>query len=252
MSEEKDFQQFFGKHADSYAHSSSHASGSDLQEFLRMMAPKSTDVCLDMATGTGFTAAEFATKCEKVIALDGTEQMLDKAKKLAEEKNLKNMEFVVSTVEKTPLKDNSVDLVTCRRAAHHFHDKREFLSECRRVLKTGGKLGIVDMIRNEDDFHDIRNKMEIARDSSHFYAPKISEWRKMVEENGFTIITLEEMEEPYTYAKWLSPIVEGGDEDAKAKDIILSEGKDDLLRAGFDRDKMTFSKKRMILVASRI
>ena len=37
----------------------------------------------------------------------------------------------------------------------------------------------------------------------------------------------------------------------KEKDIILSEGKDDLLRAGFDRDKMTFSKKRMILVASR-
>ena len=249
MKKDELYKEFFGAHADEYAKSSSHAKGDDLFQFVELMKPEMDQKCADMATGTGFTAIEFAKRCNKVYAIDGTRHMLEKAEKLALENNLKNVEFVESSVETTPLKDESVDMVTCRRAAHHFHDKNRFLKEANRILKKGGKIGIVDMIRNEEDGRDIRNRLEIIRDPSHFYAPTASQWKEFLADNGFKIFREIIMAEPYTYEKWLYPVKIGGKEDLEAMKLIAGESDIDLNNAGLDREKMSFEKKRIIIVA---
>ncbi len=251
MKKNDQYKEFFGAHADDYAKSSSHAKGDDLFQFIEIMKPEADQASADMATGTGFTAVEFARRCRKVYAIDGTKEMLEKAEKLASENGLNNIEFIESSVESTPLKNESVDIVTCRRAAHHFHDKDRFLREANRILKHGGRIGIVDMIRNEEDGRDIRNRLEIIRDPSHFYAPTASEWRRFLENNGFKIFREIIMPEPYTYEKWLSPVKIGGKEDHESKNLIAKESDLDLRNAGLDREKMSFEKKRIIIVATK-
>ena len=57
------------------------------------------------------------------------------------------------------------------------------------------------------------------------------------------------MAEPYTYEKWLYPVKIGGKEDLEAMKLIAGESDIDLNNAGLDREKMSFEKKRIIIVA---
>ncbi len=245
----KNFQDHFGKHAEEYSKSESHKSGSDLKQLIEELSLKGNETCIDMAAGTGFTAAELAKRAKLVYAIDATPEMLNQARKLAEENKLTNIKFILGRVENVPLTDRSADVITCRRAAHHFPDKIEFLKEARRLLKIGGKIGIVDMVRNEEDSEDVRNRFEILRDTSHVYAPKITEWKRYMSIAGFKNINVLETTERYSYERWLYPLKIGGPEDVQIRKFMSSMSDEFLRKGGFDPLEMTFDKKRMIATA---
>ena len=69
--------EFFTRHAEGYAKSKGHASGPDLTALIDALDPKSFEVALDVATGTGFTAMELSRRLKSVVATDITEKMLD-------------------------------------------------------------------------------------------------------------------------------------------------------------------------------
>ncbi|MDG6997313.1 MAG: class I SAM-dependent methyltransferase, partial [Nitrososphaerota archaeon] len=93
MSGSDSAKEFFSKHAEGYAKSESHARGSDLALLIELAKPAKSDVVLDVATGTGFTAIEFAPLVKEVVAADITEEMLQEARKLASERGIKNIRF---------------------------------------------------------------------------------------------------------------------------------------------------------------
>ena len=140
-----DFKEFFSKNADSYANSQSHKKGEDLIQLIQALNPVVSDTAIDLASGTGFTAMELASRVSKVVAFDGTREMLEKAKALASERGIGNIEYVLGDVSELPYPESTFDIITCRRAAHHFTDKKKFLSELFRTLKKGGRMGLVDM-----------------------------------------------------------------------------------------------------------
>ncbi|NLT42791.1 MAG: class I SAM-dependent methyltransferase, partial [Anaerolineae bacterium] len=90
------------------------------------------------------------------------------------------------------LASGSADLVTCRRAAHHFRDLTAFLSEAHRVLRPGSLLLVEDRSVLEDPWVDrIMNQLDRLHDPSHVREYRPSEWRTALEHAGFTVLRLE-------------------------------------------------------------
>ena len=178
----------FSQHADYYAQSSAHAKGDTLNMLLDFAEPKGTELTLDIATGTGFTAFTFAPKVEHVVATDLTPEMVAKAVELAQEQAIKNVAFSVAAAESLPFATASLDLVTCRLAPHHFQDVPAFLSEVHRVLRTNGLFCMTDSVSPESEkLSAWQNRVEKMRDDSHVYGYPPSQWDEMIADAGFVL-----------------------------------------------------------------
>jgi SAM-dependent methyltransferase len=195
----------YGRRADAYARSPEHAGGSDLERLLELLDPQPGDTALDVATGTGFTALALAPRVLSVVALDLTPEMLLQGQRLADEAGLDNIAFVPGDVHSLPFADQKFDLVTARRAPHHFHDVRCALREMHRVLKSSGRLGVVDQITPaEGDAGQLMETLERLRDPSHVHALTLREWREALVEAGFQVKTLELQGARRLVDEWLS------------------------------------------------
>lgn len=198
-------QKQFGQHAEAYVESKIHKEGSDLKMLVEMADLTERDVLLDVATGGGHTANAFATRVNRVIALDLTKEMLEAAKKFVNEKGHFNVEFIQGDAENLPFQVQAFDLVTCRIAPHHFPNIERFVSEVFRVLKPGGQLLLDDNVAPELDLYDqFYNKIEKLRDYSHFRAWKKSEWIQMLEKKGFIIQEWRRFEKRFVFEPWVS------------------------------------------------
>ncbi len=251
--ERRPFERFFSKHAERYSKSQSFASGSDLAVLIEALEPKGTDEALDVATGTGFTAVSLAKKTRNVIGIDLTEEMLEQARALARSQGLTNVSFDLGDAMKMEYPDASFDIVTTRRATHHFDDLPRFLSEAKRVLKRGGKIGVVDMSppKGAESF---ANRIERLRDSSHVEAFTPEAWGLMIARAGFRRISSEILDERVTFERWLYPVELGGKEDRAVRSAWRSapEPVRGLLKAEFvGGEIVAWSKSRIVLVASK-
>jgi ubiquinone/menaquinone biosynthesis C-methylase UbiE len=145
-------QTVFGQRAAFYTTSAEHKDKVVLDRLVELAHVQSTDVVLDVATGTGHTAFAFAPHVKSVIATDVTPEMLNEGEHLMAESGIQNMEFRIADAHDLPFEDTAFDIVTCRRVAHHFVDIRRALREIRRVLKPGGRLVIDDRSVPADEF----------------------------------------------------------------------------------------------------
>ena len=178
----------FGKNPEYYAVSPVHAKGDTLAVIVEFAQPTGTERVLDIATGTGFAAFAVAPKVAHVTATDLTYEMLAKARELASERGMSNVEFQVAAAESLPFASGSFDIVTCRIAPHHFQDVPAFLSEAYRVLRPSGSFCMIDTVCPESErLIQWQNRVEKLRDASHVWAYPPSRWRKMIGETGFKI-----------------------------------------------------------------
>ncbi|HME18296.1 MAG TPA: methyltransferase domain-containing protein [Nitrososphaerales archaeon] len=205
-------QRFFAKHASGYAKSSGFAHGADLEALVKALKPAKTDLALDVATGTGFTAFSLAPLVRSVVGVDITDGMLRQARRLAKVRRAGNVTFERGDALRLGYPDASFDIVTTRRATHHFADVPAFLHEAKRVLRPAGRLGIVDMSppRGATDF---ANHIEKLRDSSHARAFDPAEWRLMLDEADLEISSELILEEAISLGDWLYPVEAGGKEE---------------------------------------
>jgi ubiquinone/menaquinone biosynthesis C-methylase UbiE len=101
-------QERFGAFATTYATSRSHAKGGSLARLVELLAPQPTWKALDIATGAGHMALALAPHVANVIASDITPQMLAVARKLAAERNIRNISFADARAEALPFPDGSL------------------------------------------------------------------------------------------------------------------------------------------------
>jgi len=178
----------FGAAAADYVTSKVHASGQDLAWVVEAAALTGTERVLDVATGAGHTAFALAPHAAEVVALDITPEMLTVAQQVAAERHLHNIRFLQGDAQKVPCEDASFDVVACRQAAHHFPDVRQGVREWARVLKSGGKLVLVDSISPEEpEIDSFLHEIETLRDPSHVRNQRLSEWLTLLTEAGFMV-----------------------------------------------------------------
>ncbi|MCL4344490.1 MAG: methyltransferase domain-containing protein [Nitrososphaerota archaeon] len=240
---------FFKEYAEGYAKSKSHASGSDLFRLVSIVK-KNSNLCLDIATGTGFTAAELSKRCRKVVAIDETENMIRKAVELMNQLKIKNVEFIKSNLENFETADK-YDVITIRRALHHFQNKDLFFKKCHTLLKDDGVLIIADMISPEEDTEDNFNKLERIRDPTHVGALKLSEYYEFAEKYGYSIRYEDTVIEDLGFEEWLYPVPLSSDTGKNCLEFISQLSDDQLANMHYDRNKMVLSKHRVIIALSK-
>lgn len=195
-------QQQFGANARGYLTSKPHAQGKSLERLVALAEPRPDWRCLDVATGAGHTAYAFAPHVARVWATDITEEMLDLVRGEIAKRGLANVRVATAHAESLPFEDESLDLVTCRIAPHHFGSIPRFLSEADRVLRPGGTLAIVDNVVPPGSVGDFVNAFERFRDPSHLRAWTMAEWREALAAHGFAIVHEERIAKTMEFAPW--------------------------------------------------
>lgn len=176
----------FGAVAQAYTTSKVHASGPDLAWIVEIAALTGKEQVIDIGTGTGHTALAIAPYAAEVVAVDLTQPMLAEAQQLAASRGITNVRFLQADTSALPLASGQFDLVTCRMAAHHFSCVEMVVSEWARILKTGGKVILVDSVSPENaEVEDFLHEIELLRDPSHGRNQRISRWLSLLSEAGF-------------------------------------------------------------------
>jgi arsenite methyltransferase len=124
---------------------------------------KEGETVLDLGSGAGFDcflAANKVGKKGKVIGVDMTPEMLDKARGNARKGNYKNVEFRLGEIENIPAADNSVDAVISNCVINLAPDKKRVFKEAWRVLKPGGRLMISDLVLEKELPALVKNSVE--------------------------------------------------------------------------------------------
>src|SRR5574340_413345 len=115
---------------------------------------KDGETVVDLGSGAGidaFLSANKVSKSGKVIGIDMTDEMLEKAKANASSDNYANVEFRKGDIEKNiPVDDSTVDAVISNCVINLTSDKTSAFREVHRILKVGGRMVISDLVTDTE------------------------------------------------------------------------------------------------------
>jgi len=247
----------FGRRSGAYSKSSILSDTDHLNLIVDLTAPENSDKVLDVATGNGFLAFEFAKRVSgaNVTGCDMTRDMLLVAERIQRELGLDNVDFRVMDVESLEFEDESFDIVSCRFAFHHFTNPGKAMYELVRVCKTGGKLVLVDGLSSEDSAKsEYHNRLEQLRDPSHVRLYSEPELVGTLRDAGLKIIHARNWDADFYFDEWVK-IADPGEEIAREvrRMIVDSVEGDKLgLRVRFDdAGGLLFTYSTVILVAEK-
>ena len=155
---------------------------------------KQGETVLDLGSGAGFDAflaAQAVGESGKVYGVDMTPSMIELARKnAARQQGGASVEFRLGEIEALPVSDSTVDVIISNCVINLSPEKPKVYAEAFRVLKSGGRLAISDVVAFRELPEDIRNDMA-AYAGCVAGASRIEELESQLAEAGFTQISVE-------------------------------------------------------------
>ncbi len=102
----------------------------------------------DLGAGEGTFSQLLARRASRVIAVDNSEKMVEFGAELARSHGIFNLEYRLGDLEKLPIADREVDLAFFSQSLHHAQHPRTAVEEASRILKPGGRIVILDLIKH--------------------------------------------------------------------------------------------------------
>lgn len=158
---------------------------------------KKGETVLDLGSGAGFDcflAAQKVGAKGKVIGVDMTPEMLDKARENARKGKYKNVEFRLGEIENLPVADSSVDVIISNCVINLSPDKARVFAEAFRVLKPGGRLMVSDIVVLQELPEAIKNSVQ-AYIGCLSGAVMKAEYLRLIKKAGFKDVSI--IEETY-------------------------------------------------------
>ncbi len=150
------------------------------------------DVVLDLGSGAGndvFVARSVTGESGKVIGVDFTQEMVDRALRNKEKLGAANVEFKLGEIENLPIENNSVDVVISNCVLNLVPNKEKAFAEIFRVLKTGAHFCVSDIVITGELYPELKK-------SAALYAGCVAgalqqdEYLKIIEATGFENIEI--------------------------------------------------------------
>ena len=103
----------------------------------------------DLGAGEGTLALLLAQRAKRVVAIDNSEKMIEYGSNLAKRNKVKNLEFQLGDMEELPLENETFDLAMMHQTLHHTLHPQKALEEAARILRPGGRLVVLDLLKHE-------------------------------------------------------------------------------------------------------
>jgi SAM-dependent methyltransferase len=154
---------------------------------------KPGDTVVDLGSGAGndaFVARAATGESGKVIGIDFTEAMIEKARENAEARGFNNVEFRMGDIEHMPLGPNRADVIVSNCVLNLVPNKAGVISEIYRVLKSGGHFSISDVVL-------VGELPDALRHDAEMYAGCVSgaiqksEYLSLIAKTGFINVTIQ-------------------------------------------------------------
>lgn len=152
------------------------------------------DQVVDLGSGSGtdvFVAAQHVSDTGTVTGLDMTIQQLEKARNLRDAAGITNVEFENGYIEDLPFEDNSFDVVISNGVINLSAEKDQVFSEAARVLRSGGRLAVSDIISEQEMPNSIKSDADLWA-ACIGGAMQIDRYTTLVETEGFTDVSIRE------------------------------------------------------------
>ena len=154
---------------------------------------KKGDYVVDLGSGAGndcFVARAEAGESGKVVGIDFTPEMIEKARNNADKLGFNNVEFRLGDIENIPLMSNVADVVVSNCVMNLVPNKTKAFAEVQRILKPTGHFSISDIVLVGDLPEKIKNAAEMYA-GCVASAIQMEEYLKIIENSGFKNITLQ-------------------------------------------------------------
>ena len=194
-----------------------------LNYVVQRIAPSKTDSVLEAAAGTCICGRTIAPHAGNVVCLDMTPAMLSVGKSEAEKCHLDNMTFVLGDAAELPFLNDSFNIVLSRLAFHHFPDVKQPFAEMARVLRSGGRLILIDMEAAEEPLREIEDSIETMRDPSHIRNLSKNEMLSLYHDNDLSVSCCEVTKIPLVLQNWLDHTKTPSDVQTQIKNLMLEE-----------------------------
>ena len=147
------------------------------------------ELVLDLGSGAGFdvflAARKVGTK-GRVIGVDMTPEMIEKAEAIAVKGGYENVDFRLGDIEDLPVEDEAVDVVISNCVINLAPDKSKVFEEAYRVLKTGGRLYVSDIVLLSELTEEQKGDKELLT-GCVAGAVLVDEYLHMLEDAGFEV-----------------------------------------------------------------
>ncbi|HVZ66566.1 MAG TPA: arsenite methyltransferase [Lacunisphaera sp.] len=151
------------------------------------------ETVMDLGSGGGFDAFLAARQLAgtgRVIGVDMTPAMVSKARRNAAKSSWRNVEFRLGEIEALPVADASVDLIISNCVVNLSPEKPRVFAEAFRVLKSGGRLAISDVVATKPLPPEIREQLPLIG-ACIGGASLVDELKAMLAAAGFTRVTID-------------------------------------------------------------
>lgn len=154
---------------------------------------KSGDTVVDLGSGAGndcFVARQAVGDAGRVIGIDMTKEMNDKARQNAEKLNYTNVEFKLGDIEDIPLEEGVADVVVSNCVMNLVPDKEKAFSETYRIIRPGGHFSISDVVISGEIPDKIKEDAELYVGCVAGAIDK-EEYLSVIKQSGFKNVTVQ-------------------------------------------------------------